>query len=125
MQGRMSGGSLLKELRDRNVQRAFICPHRSQQNFAESYIGRITVMESFGVVFAGAPLLMWVHAIKAAAFINNITATFYSKTGVWATPYELVHGSVFPTLRWWSLLGVEPLSCWMKLSKLSSKAGVR
>jgi hypothetical protein len=53
-------------------------------------------MASFGMVFAGAPLFMWVHAIKAAAFINNITATFYSKAGVWATPYELVHGERFP-----------------------------
>jgi hypothetical protein len=53
-------------------------------------------MASFGMVFAGAPLFMWVHAIKAAAFINNITATFYSQAGVWATPYELVHGERFP-----------------------------
>jgi hypothetical protein len=94
--GENIGGSLIQELRDHNVQSAFICPHRSQQNFAESYIGRITVMASFGMVFAGAPLFMWVHAIKVAAFINNITATLYSKTGVWATPYELVHGERFP-----------------------------
>jgi hypothetical protein len=94
--GENVGGSLVQELRDRNVQSAFICPHRSQQNFAEGYIGRITVMASFGMVFAGAPLFMWVHAIKAAAFIDNITATFYATTGVWATPYELVHGERFP-----------------------------
>jgi hypothetical protein len=94
--GENVGGSLVEELRSRNVQSAFICPYRSQQNFAESYIGRITVMASFGMVFSGAPLFMWVHAIKAAAFINNITATFYSKAGVWATPYELVHGERFP-----------------------------
>ena len=53
-------------------------------------------MASFGMVFSGAPLFMWVHAIKAAAFISNITATFYAKPGVWATPYELVHGERFP-----------------------------
>ncbi len=94
--GENIGGSLIQELRNRNVQSAFICPHRSQQNFAEGYIGRITVMASFGMVFAGAPLFMWVHAIKAAAFISNITATFYSKPGVWATPYELVHGERCP-----------------------------
>jgi hypothetical protein len=94
--GENVGGSLIQELRTRNVQSAFICPHRSQQNFAESYIGRITVMASFGMVFSGAPLFMWVHAIKAAAFINNITATFYAKTGVWAPRYELVHGGRFP-----------------------------
>jgi hypothetical protein len=39
---------------------------------------------------------MWVHAIKAAAFISNITATFYSSRNIWATPYELVHGERFP-----------------------------
>jgi hypothetical protein len=54
-------------------------------------------MASFGMVYSGAPLFMWVHAMKAAAFINNINATFYSSTGVvWATPYELVHGERFP-----------------------------
>jgi hypothetical protein len=89
-------GSLVQELRDRNVQSAFICPYRSQQNFAEGYIGRVTVMASFGMVFSGAPLFMWVHAMKAAAFISNITATFYAVPGVWATPYELVHGERFP-----------------------------
>jgi hypothetical protein len=57
---------------------------------SRGYIGRITVMASFGMVFSGGPLFMWVHAIKAAAFINNITATVYAKIGVWATPYELV-----------------------------------
>ncbi len=80
--GENIGGSLVQELRDRNVQSAFICPYRSQQNFAEGYIGRVTVMASFGMVYSGAPLFMWVHAMKAAAFINNITATFYSSTGV-------------------------------------------
>jgi hypothetical protein len=37
--GENVGGSLIEELRARNVQSAFICPHRSQQNFAEGYIG--------------------------------------------------------------------------------------
>ncbi len=94
--GENVGGSIVQELRNRNVQSAFICPYRSQQNFAEGYIGRVTVMASFGMVYAGAPLFMWVHAIKAAAFISNITATFYSSPDVWATPYELVHGERFP-----------------------------
>ena len=94
--GENVGGSLVQELRTRNVQSAFICSYRSQQNFAEGYIGRITVMASFGMVYAGAPLFMWVHAIKAAAFISNITATFYSSRNIWATPYELVHGERFP-----------------------------
>ncbi len=53
-------------------------------------------MASFGMVYSGAPLFMWVHAIKTAEFVNNITATYYSKQEVWATPYELVHGERFP-----------------------------
>ena len=47
--------------------------------------------------------------MKSAAFISNITATFYSTPGVWATPYELVHGRGFRMLRLWSLLGALPL----------------
>ena len=94
--GENVGGSLIQELRNRNVKSAFICPHRSQQNFAEGFIGRITVMASFAMVFSGAPLFMWVHAILAATFINNITATYFAKISVWATPYELVHGERFP-----------------------------
>ena len=62
--GENVGGALIQELRARNVQSAFICPYRSQQNFAESYIGRITVMASFGMVYSGAPLFMWVHAVR-------------------------------------------------------------
>ncbi len=37
--GENVGGSLIQELCQRNVRSAFICPHRSQQNFAEGYIG--------------------------------------------------------------------------------------
>jgi hypothetical protein len=94
--GENVGGSLVHELRARNVRSAFICPHRSKQNFAEGYIGRITVMASFGMVYSDAPLFMWVHALKAAEFISNITATYYSKQDIWATPYELIHGERFP-----------------------------
>ncbi len=56
--GENVGGSIVQELRDRNVKSAFICPYRSKQNFAEGYIGRVTVMASFGMVHAGAPLFM-------------------------------------------------------------------
>ncbi len=95
--GENLGGSLIQELRARNVRSAFICPYRSQQNFAEGFIGRITVMASFGMVlYSGAPLFMWVHAIKTAEFVNNITANYYSRQDIWATPYELVHGERFP-----------------------------
>jgi hypothetical protein len=94
--GENLGGSLVQELRSRNVKSAFICPYKSQQNFAEGYIGRLTLMASFGMVYSGAPLFMWVHAVKTAEFVNNLTATYYSRQGVWATPYELVHGERFP-----------------------------
>jgi hypothetical protein len=79
----------------RDVKSAFICPHHQQQNFAEGYIGRITAMASFGMVFSGAPLFMWVYAVRAAAFVNNITASHYSREAVWATSYELIHGERF------------------------------
>jgi hypothetical protein len=39
---------------------------------------------------------MWIWAIRCAAFINNISATYYKKEMVWATPYELVHGEPYP-----------------------------
>ncbi len=38
---------------------------------------------------------MWVYAIRTAVFVNNISASYYSKQRVWATPYELVHGEPF------------------------------
>jgi hypothetical protein len=47
------------------------------------------------MVLSGAPLFMWRWAVICAAFINNITATFYRKEGVWATPWELNHGEPF------------------------------
>jgi hypothetical protein len=65
-------------------------------DFAEGYIGRITTMASFAMVYSGAPLFMWVWAVKTAVFINNIMASYYSIQKVWATPYELIHGELFP-----------------------------
>ena len=52
-------------------------------------------MASFAMVYAGAPLCMWKFAILAACFVNNITASFYSDPGIWATPHELVYGTPF------------------------------
>jgi hypothetical protein len=52
--GENVGGSLMKELLSRNVKSAFICPHHPQQNFAEGFIGRLTAMASFGMVYSGA-----------------------------------------------------------------------
>ncbi len=60
--GENVGGSLMKELLSRNVKSAIICPHHQQQNFAEGYIGRITAMASFGMVYSGAPLFMWIYS---------------------------------------------------------------
>ena len=48
------------------------------------------------MVYAGAPLFMWIWAIRVAVFLNNITASYFSRERVWATPYELLHGEPFP-----------------------------
>ncbi len=53
-------------------------------------------MASFGMVYSGAPLFMWIWAFWVAVFINNITASYFSREKVWATPYELIHGEPFP-----------------------------
>jgi hypothetical protein len=90
------GGSLVEECLKRSVKSAFICPYKKQQNYAEGYLGRITALASYGMVFAGAPLFMWRWCVACAVFINNITATYYSAENLWATPYEVVHNEPFP-----------------------------
>ena len=90
------GGDLMEECRRRGIKSAFSCPYKPQQDYAEGYLGRVKAMASFAMVFSGAPLFMWRWAIICAAFINNITATFYKLEGIWATPWELVHGEPFP-----------------------------
>jgi hypothetical protein len=52
-------------------------------------------MASFGMVYSGAPLFMWIYSTKAAVFGNNITASYYSRQGVWSTAYEIVHSERF------------------------------
>jgi hypothetical protein len=95
--GENIGGSfLIEECRKRNVKSAYICTRHPQQNYAEGYLGRITAMASFAMVFAGAPLFMWVYAVRTAVFICIISASFYSKQGIWSTPYTLIHGESFP-----------------------------
>jgi hypothetical protein len=94
--GENKGGQIMDECRQRDIKSAYICPHHPQQNFAEGYLGRVTAMASFGMVYSGAPLFMWIFAIRCAVFINNITACYYSKVQQWATPYELIHGEPFP-----------------------------
>jgi hypothetical protein len=94
--GENIGGSLLEECRSRNVCSAYICPRHPQQNYAEGYLGRVTAMASFAMVFAGAPLFMWIFAIRTAVFISNISASYYTRQGIWSTPYTLLHGESFP-----------------------------
>jgi hypothetical protein len=93
--GEHIGGELLKECLHRSVKSAFICPYRKQQNYAEGYLGRVTALASYGMVYSGAPMFMWIWCIDCAVFINNITAAFYSSENVWATPYELLHNEPF------------------------------
>jgi hypothetical protein len=91
-----TGGALMEECRTRGIQSAFICPHTPQQDQAENYLGRITAMASYAMVYSGAPLFFWPWAVLAAVFIDKISATFYSREQVWSTPYTLVMGEPFP-----------------------------
>jgi hypothetical protein len=93
--GENAGGDLLKECLHRSVKSAFICPYRKQQNYAEGYLGRVTALASYGIVYSGAPMFMWIWCITCAVFINNITAAHYSSENTWATPYELIHNEPF------------------------------
>jgi hypothetical protein len=90
------GGELAAECHRRGIKSAYSCPYIPQQDYAEGYLGRVTAMASFAMVLAGAPIFMWRWAIMCAVFINNITASYYTKERVWATPWELVHGEPFP-----------------------------
>ncbi len=90
------GGDLVEQCRQRDIKQLFTCPYHPQMDFAEGYIGRITTMASFAMVYSGAPLFMWVWAVKTAVFVNNIMAAYYSIQKVWETPYELIHGELFP-----------------------------
>jgi hypothetical protein len=90
------GGALMDECHRRGVQSAFICPYTPQRDQAENYLGRVTAMASYAMVYAGAPLWFWIWGTESAAFVSNITATFYSREQVWSTPYALVYGEPFP-----------------------------
>ena len=52
------GGGLATECHKRGVKSAFICPHTPEQDQAEGYLGRVTTMASFAMVYAGAPIFM-------------------------------------------------------------------
>jgi hypothetical protein len=91
-----AGGDLMDVCHRRGIKSAFSCPYTPQQDYAEGYLGRVVTMASFAMVLSGAPLFMWRWAIQCATFINNITATFYRKEKVWATPWEILHGEPFP-----------------------------
>jgi hypothetical protein len=73
------GGTLAEECHKRGIKSAFSCPYTPQQDYAEGYLGRVTSMATFAMVLSGAPLFMWRWAIICAAFINNITATYFRK----------------------------------------------
>jgi hypothetical protein len=94
--GKNVGGSLLDECRVRNVKSAYICPRHPQQNYAEGYLGDVTAMASFAMVYSGAPLFMWIYSVHCAVFTGNICASYYPERGVWATPYEVVYNEPFP-----------------------------
>ncbi len=91
-----TGGALMAECHLRGVKSAFICPYTPQQDQAENFLGRVTTMASYAMVYAGAPLFFWRWAIVAAVFVSNITATYYSRERIWSTPYTLVYGEPFP-----------------------------
>jgi hypothetical protein len=90
------GGDLDRICNEKGIKSSFSCPYNPKQNYSEGYLGRVTSMASFAMVLAGAPMFMWRWAIMCAAFINNISATFYKREMVWATPYELAHGEPYP-----------------------------
>ena len=93
--GENIGGSLLDVCRHLGIKSAYICPRHPMQNYAEGYLGRITAMASFAMVHAGAPLFMWIYAVRAAVFTNNITAKYYRKQELWSTPFCVMHGEPF------------------------------
>lgn len=55
------GGALADECHQRGVKSAYICPYTPEQNYAEGYLGRITAMASFAMVYSGAPIHLWIY----------------------------------------------------------------
>jgi hypothetical protein len=51
-----SGGVLMTEYHARGVKSAYICSYTPQQDQAESYLGRVTTMAAYAMVYVGAPL---------------------------------------------------------------------
>jgi hypothetical protein len=90
------GGALMDQCHARGVKSAYICPYTPQQDQAENYLGRVTTMASYAMVYAGAPLFFWRWAILSAVFIANIVATYYSRERLWCTPYTVLFGVPFP-----------------------------
>jgi hypothetical protein len=90
-----TSGEIVDVTRRLWIQRVYICPRHPMQNYAEGYLGRITAMASFAMVYAGAPLFVWIYAVCAAVFVNNITAKYYKKQDMWNTPYHTIHGEHF------------------------------
>ncbi len=49
--GEHIGGDLMDECLRLSVPSAFICPNWKQHNYAKGYLGRITAMASYGMVY--------------------------------------------------------------------------
>jgi len=90
------GKAMLEACVKVNCQSGYSTPHTQQQDLAEGFIGNVCRLASFAMVYSGAPLFLWRYAILAATFVYNLTAGWYSKEGLWATPYELIYGEPFP-----------------------------
>jgi hypothetical protein len=90
------GGALMSECHARGVKSSFICPYTPQQDQDENYLGRITTMASYAMVYASAPLFFWRWAILCTVFIANILATYYSRERIWSTPYTCLFWEPFP-----------------------------
>ena len=91
-----TGKELMRACREVKCQSGFSTPYMQQQDFAEGFIRHVCRLAAFGMVYSGAPMFLWRYAILSAVFIYNITAGWYSKEDMWATPYELVYGEPFP-----------------------------
>jgi hypothetical protein len=54
-------------------------------------------MPSFAMVYAEAPLFMWIYGVRSAIFVNNITARYYRIRDLWSwfTPHHLTQGEAF------------------------------
>jgi hypothetical protein len=100
------GGALMEECHRRGVKSAFICPYTPQQDQAENFLGRVTTMASFVMVYADARLFFWQWASSLRFLLRTSPPriTLANAFGPRPTPWFLA--SLSPMPRWWFLLGV-------------------